>query len=484
MKLCNRWSKPLRGAWTLIVILASTAGADTFTVTRADDPVPNGCLPADCSLREAVIDANGNGLADIIPLPPGTYTISLPDTGPNTALDGDLDILDELVISGAGPGVTIIDGGGIDRVFDILTAANTVEIQGVTIQNGESNAGGGVLNAATLTLRNCEITGNHADIGGGGVFNHLAGVLTISNCQLTSNEASSSGGGGSGGALSNSGIATVENSILDDNWAEFTGGAIAINDVNPPAQTLIDKSTISNNIANTDLQWFGGGGIINFGQLTISSSSIVGNLAANSDGGGLNNWSFATLINVTLSGNSAASEGGGVRNTNGSTSFVASTIADNTAPDTGGVFGESAFATSIVANNTGGNCNMPFGEGDCDYPSIDSENSCDFCASLVNLDPMLGPLADNGGPTQTYALLAGSPAIDGANPLMFSHGCPFIGNPPAPLDIDQRGYPRPIDGDDNGSALCDLGAFEFGTEEIFTDGFESGDTLAWSGSVP
>jgi hypothetical protein len=465
---------------------AATAGVE-IQVTRFDDPVPDGCLPTDCSLREAVIEANGNGLPNTIGLNPGTYTLSLPDSGPNTALDGDLDILDELVISGAGAGATLIDGGGIDRIFDIPTAGYAVEIRDLTIQNGESNSGGGIFNAGDLTLRNCEITGNHADNGGGGVTNHLSGVLSISNCRLTSNEASNPGGGGSGGALSNRGIATIENSVLDDNWAEGTGGAIAIDEVNPPAQMSIDESTISNNTANTGMQWFGGGGIINGGQLTISSSSIIGNSAARSDGGGLNNWSPATLINVTLSGNSAASEGGAVRNVNGGININASTIVDNTAPDTGGVFAEDVdayFQTSIVAGNIGGNCNLPFGEGDCDYPSIDSGNSCDFCPQFVNLDPMLEPLSDNGGPTQTYALLEGSPAIDGANPLSFGHGCPFLGNPPVALDIDQRGFPRPIDGDDNGSVLCDLGAFEFSAEEIFRDGFESGNTSAWSASVP
>jgi len=469
-----------------------TAAGITIQVTRDDDPGPDGCLPADCSLREAVIKANENAQPDIIQLPPGIFTLSIPDTGPNTAIDGDLDILYAVLVEGAGPGTTVIDGGGIDRIFDILTTGDSVEIRGVTIRNGDSSDGGGVFNAGTLTLRNCEITGNHADNAGGGVKNHLTGVLSILACQLTSNEASNPAGGGVGGALGNNGTAAVRDSVLDNNWAEYTGGAIAVGDVSPPAQMLIDSSTISNNTANTDFQWWGGGGIINFGELKITSSSIIGNSAANSDGGGLNNWSLATLINVTLSGNSAASEGGAVRNTSGSTGIYASTIADNTAADTGGVFGEVVgspyIVTSIVANNTGGNCNLPFGDGDCDYPSLDSGNSCGFCASLVNLDPMLGPLADNGGPTQTYALLDGSPGVDGVNPLIPDGGCPYVLIPLGlgPLTTDQRGFPRPVDGDDNGSALCDLGAFEFGAEEvfIFADGFELGDTSAWSATVP
>ncbi len=105
--------------------------------------------------------------------------------------------------------------------------------------------------------------------------------------------------------------------------------------------------------------------------------------------------------------------------------------------------------------------------------NLEDTDTCgfDLPSDFVNRFPMLAPLADNGGPTWTHAIAPGSPAIDN-------------GNPWTTLSTDQRGFPRRYDGDGNGVANPDIGAFEYSIGWIFSDGFESGDSSAWDTSTP
>ncbi len=134
----------------LVLIAPGPAGAvATFTVTRTDDPVPNGCAPADCSLREAIIAANNLAGADSITLPTATepYTLTIAGFSEDAAATGDLDITDALNINGDGAGDTIINGNRdatVDRVFHVIGAVN-LNISGVTIENGDG-LGGGIYN--------------------------------------------------------------------------------------------------------------------------------------------------------------------------------------------------------------------------------------------------------------------------------------------------------------------------------------------------
>src|SRR5829696_2693054 len=176
------------------------------------------------------------------------------------------------------------------------------------------------------------------------------------------------------------------------------------------AKLTLNNLTVANGRADN-----AGGGILNLGTLEVNNSTISGNRAG-TDNGGIGNASAGTLTvnNSTISGNSANNNGGGIGN--GSTATLNNTI---------------------VANNEGGNCaGLPVTDdgGNLEWPG----NDCGFALSA---DPLLGPLTDNGGPTQTHALQPDSPAIDAAVE------CP----PPA---TDQRGVSRP-----QGDA-CDIGSFE------------------------
>jgi len=122
---------------TWLLVAEMPVGATTFNVDRTDDVVASGCndgVPNDCSLRGAIIAANGGAGADIINLPAGTYGLAIGGRCEDAAATGDLDITAPVTIVGAGALTTIIDANGIDRVFDV---AADLDLQGVTIRNGD-----------------------------------------------------------------------------------------------------------------------------------------------------------------------------------------------------------------------------------------------------------------------------------------------------------------------------------------------------------
>jgi uncharacterized repeat protein (TIGR01451 family) len=307
-----------------------------------------------------------------------------------------------------------------------------------------------------VTLTNIAITGNTADLGGG-VANDGCGSLTITSSTISGNTAVS----GDGGGINSTYALTLTNVTVSGN-ATINGDGAGIYTNSFGNTTTITNSTISGNIAGT-----GGGIFAGNGTMTVTGSTISGNIAGT--GGGV---SFAPpsilpvaganlqIVNSTISGNSATSFGGGIFNGNyGSTTPLLlsySTIANNNAATGGGVYGDfeidlqnntflsnTAFGNTIVANNpTGGNC-AGAGTRTSNGNNLDSANTCGFASSgdLINIDPLLSALANNGGLTFTHALLTGSAAINAGN----NTGCPAT---------DQRGYSR--------SGNCDIGAYEFG----------------------
>ncbi len=250
-------------------LLEGRAVPATLTVNTTLDVLghDNGIL----SLRQAILDANARTTADTIVVPAGTYTLtrtgeSITDGG----LTGDLDISAStkysLTISGAGAGSTVIDGGGLNRVFTV-NYAGTVSISGVTIEHGNAgiSSGGGIFSSyATLTVSNCAFSGNSAGGQGGGAL-FVGGTVTVNTCTFSGNSATANTG--YGGAIDNNGTMTVTNSTFSDNSARY-GGAIT----NHGTMT-VTSCTISGNTATE------GGGIFNTAKLTIRGSTVSGNTA-------------------------------------------------------------------------------------------------------------------------------------------------------------------------------------------------------------
>ena len=318
------------------------------------------------------------------------------------------------------------------RVFNIT--GGHVSISGVTIRHGSGDCGGGIASdLASLTLANTIVSRNSANCGGGISTN---GTLTLTNSIVRRNTAITTGGG----VVINNGTLKVTNSTISENRS-FLGGGIWNNfgelDLN-------SSSTVMDNTA------FHGGGIYNEGTLTLTNTTISGNRATG-DGGGIYSWSSGDLIliSTTVVYNDAGTVGGGIQNL-GKADLGNSLIALNTAPigpDCSGTI------TSLRYNLIGD-------ASDCDFlatpydlvgipapPSGTSESSSiTMQAASGVIDPMLGPLEHNGGPTFTYSLLPGSPAIDaGGNSVV---GSPLF------LTTDQRGQPR-LQG-----LQVDIGAYE------------------------
>ena len=453
-----------------------------FAVTNlGDGPVANpGDLPG--SLRQAIYDANANPGADTI-----GFDSSL--SGGTIALtNGELAIKDSVTIQGLGAANMTIDAGGQSRIFNVNDGNNStninVEIDGLTLTGGyvsgttwPGNAGGAIFSYESLTVRNSTITGNTVTGQGGGIATGtgFSGTTIIQDSTVSGNTAGNNGGGIYARTFGD-GMTTIQNSTISGNTVGGSGGGIFLAtsfgdttiqncDISGNAAyggsaggvwartgtsgtTMIRNSTISGNTASSDA-----GGIVastSYGAMTIQNSTIFGN-TANGRGGGISAFTYSgstTVQNSTITGNvsdfdsNGFGAGGGICSASGMISVQSTIIAANTdnsgaAPD---VSGQVHFINSLVGDNTGsGLAEVAVGTTD---PSGNG-NIVGDPNGQGTIDPGLGTLANNGGPPQTCALLAGSPAIDtGANP--------------AGLATDQRGEPFAREF----GAAPDMGAYE------------------------
>src|SRR5262245_32497345 len=410
---------------------------------RCDTGRPSPSAPAtpECTLRAAIQEANALGGSNVVTLPAGTYTLTIAATAFEDAnLNGDLDITSDLGIVGAGAPTTIVQACapappaatciGLNRVLDVDPEATgiSVSISGLTIRYGYMSAfadtsGGGIRNRGRLTITDSVITANTvtnpSGVSYGGGISNEAGDLTLINTSVVGNTSGYVGGG-----IVNRGLATLTlvNSSVADNISGYLGGGIY-----SEGRLSISDTSIARNTALTG----GGGGIFRArGTLTLSNSTISGNTATvgvtGGGGGGLGssnaNDGPNVLTNCTISGNIGIHGGGiasGAPLEVRSCTVVANQVFSVPSSQTstgGGISGSAILANTVVAGNSSDSGQSPDCEGtmtSLGYNLIQSTVGCllegTLDGNITGQDPGLGVLADNGGPTRTHALLAGSP---------------------------------------------------------------------------
>lgn len=452
---------------------------ETGVAAHCSDQTINGAtLDATCNLRDAIAAAALIPQSVLSPPPMPIINFSLGKLGIkvgspgtySTGADGSLAISANMSIVGPGASLLSIDGGNAVGAFTVWSGV-TASLSRLTISNGNASSnGGGIKNWGTLTVSNSNFIGNTASStysSGGAISN--AGTLTVSNSNFTGNTASSIYS--LGGAIYNTGTLKVSNSTFTGNTVPIiygAGGAIWTSGI-----VTVSNSTFTANTANASDG--SGGAIYNTGTLTVSNSSLIGNTTAY--GGAINNyggtltvidstfsgntavagggistqtneqfnypsfsvtvigWGTLMVNNSTFSSNAASSQGGGIYSDvdQGTTAWVLNSIFTG---NTSGSQGGGIFGDSLLGNIFGGATTLN-ADRNIFYNNISSgtEDDCNQCSTNTNAvlgDPMLTPLGNYGGPTQTMVPLPGSAAICAG----------ATANVPSGVITDQRGYSR------------------------------------------
>lgn len=509
----------------VIMVLVGLVGfglsisAATITVTTTNPAI---AADGQCSLIEAIVNANADAATHAdCPAGSGADVIELANSANY--------VLDQVAVTYYGPNGLPIVGSAITieghdstirreaaapafRLL-VINSSGTLVLHDLTLQGGDSGptyCGGALLNAfGSAALTRTTVTGSTAPSGGG--ICNSSGPMTLTDCVVTLNTASEGEGGGVL-SIDDVGTPTLDierTSVTNNNGVYAAGIGTYDTDVVITDSTIrgnqaysasgfafcgglgltrgvaeIRRSTISDNSAESlaDLSGFGGGICLSDNRTIISNSTISGNHA----------------LGANTAGSATTGRGGGIIALGGAWGVPPSvdtlvivedsTICDNTAETFGGGISANRYAgtmavevdlrNTIVAENLEGGGALL---GNCVEASPAVINSLDFNLAdditcnligtddLVVADVMLAALADNGGPTLTHMPETGSPAIDSGDDAL----CPAT---------DQRGYPRPGDGDGDGQVHCDRGAVELGA--FFFDGFETGDTSGWSSTSP
>jgi predicted outer membrane repeat protein len=415
---------------------------------------------------------------------------------------GTLSLSDCTIMGNSTPG----SGGGVEN-YDTMTLTNVV-----IANNSADSDGGGIYNAGTMTLTNVVVSQNTSGGTGGGIQNN-GGTMFMSNVTVTGNLAGTGGGGiANSGSMIGTAVAVATNTTTTGDGGGILNIAASLclstgtdfdTCFGPSASPSGGNSLVAGNTAKNG----NGGGIANDGgTVTLSDSTVDGNHAVGGGGGGI--WNiFATteLVNVTISNNTADGNGGGILNDTGAVCCASATngfatnitISGNMAQGSGGgvytTGGLTIFASSTIADNSGAglyNDDTSFaftellatllarngtncvGTISSDGYNLDTGNTCSFGAAgdqknVGDANVGLGPLAANGGSTQgsasfttqqgdtvtglsapmkTQTLDLTSPAVDAGGAT-----CPAT---------DERGVTRTQDGNQDGTAACDIGAFE------------------------
>jgi len=458
----NRWAVTAKALGSVacvalvfaVIGILSSRGQRGIKVTNLENE-------GEGSLRQAILQANEVAKPREITFASGlTGTIQLGGALP--------DLVSEATIRGPGPSKLRVRRNSGEE-YSILTVARTgrVELSGLTISDGLATNGGGINNAGALMIRNCDISRNRALQKGGGIYN--AGTLAIDSSTLTDNFAKEGGGGI---CITDTATVTIRFSLLDSNTASFDGGGNGggIYCDGPSTLTLLSSTLAGSSAYN------GGGvycsGIAGFaGKVTIDSSTVTNNRSLWSGGGILfvpSNTGTLLVRSSTISGNSVEkNQGGGIAICGDlylkpgvvTVRVLSSTISGNCSGIGGGIYSASKWAGFFVDNTIIANNSVRMREPDVHGAAVvsGSHNLIGTGTGMsgirqgVNgnrvgtddhpIDPKLGPLLDNGGPTFTHALQSQSPALDSGD------------NDAAPA-TDQRGLPRVF------NRTIDVGAYE------------------------
>lgn len=398
----------------LSALLAAPAQAATIAVANGAVAISDNGV---CSLIEAIENANDTtaGLVHddcAAGDPAGADTITLPTNGVFTLTsampfqeDGLPYIYSEITVDGNG---SIIErdpfGAALFRMANVQTGDLTLNDLTIRYFDIDEAGAGAIMNFGVLTVNRVTFDDNEAE-GGGAISNH--GEATITDSTFTSNSGEVGIAAGVGGAIWNSDDMTITGSYFEGNFASTLAGAIHNN------------------------------GTLNMMNSTVYNNNTTGT------GGGINNNGAVTLTNVTVTGNSGT--GGGIRNQTGATLTLARSLitynfasgSPNNITNSGTVV---ADAYNLIGHSSAASVSG-FTPGATDFSPSEHRND------ILSTTPVL-----NGGPTLNFALVADSPAIDAA---------PSADCAAPPVDVDQRGLPRAVDGDGGASTdECDVGAHE------------------------
>jgi len=442
---------------TLLINSTGEVHAATLTVNTIADNESDGCAVNNCTLREAIDDANGGD------------TINFSVTGTITLISGQLTIDDDLAIAGPGSDQLSISGNNNDRVIEILNASHEVNISGLTIANGNTNDdGGGIYNQSTDTVTLLDIVfKSNTAADGGGMASKDSGKITLSNVTFDDNLADGGiGTSGHGGGLStNDSDASLMEVIFISNTANGSSSGSGGGMHDTRGDTTLTNVTFSNNTSSGSTYASSGGLYLSSSDFTLVNVTFYNNTAsggASDRGGGIYmDESDLALTNITFSANTA-DIGGGLytTSTDNHPVFNYVTMSGNTANNSGGgIYFSSEGSSSISLNSTILANNSAVNSGpDCigtintgSYNLVEDDSDCTLTTSntITGSDPNLDSLQNNGGLTETHALLAGSPAIDKV-PYGFYH-CGIL------VADDQRGITRPSPT----FGGCDIGAYEY-----------------------
>jgi hypothetical protein len=376
--------------------------------------------------------------------------------GTITLTEGDLSFPGSKRLTIVGPGADQLTISGRDALIHVTYGA-TVTIAGLSFKNSQTTIHAFLYNEGSLTLTNSIISDNKTIAVitslSGGIENR--GILTVTESTISNNSSSSSGAVGAGGGIWNQKDATltITKSTISNNAASSSSSYAQGGGIDNDGKLTVTKSTISNNAASSSSGGSFGGGILNLGTAMVTDSTFSGNAASGGNdygGGGISSTSLkgssssSTLIRFCTVYANASTAGGGIwvdPTGSNATTIGSSIVAANSAhegPDISGVLSSDGY--NLIENVAGAK-------------GLDARTDRQVKGADLKLDPTL---RNHGGPTQTLALLQGSPAIDAVPGKACRITLTAVSGHTELVTTDQRGDPRP----DGSEETCDSGAYE------------------------